>query len=97
MSLINLLILALLAEATWETLKMTWQQGKISIDKLGALVVGIVIALSTGIDLLSLLEITTNKIPSLGNILTGILISRGANFMHDFLSSLGNIYQKNKK
>ncbi len=56
MTLLQLVILGVLVEAIWETLKMTWQEGKFSWDKLGALVVGILIALLVNADLFALLE-----------------------------------------
>ena len=31
---------ALLAEAVWETGKLVWQKGKLSIDRVGALLTG---------------------------------------------------------
>jgi hypothetical protein len=36
------------------------------------------------------------QVPYLGIILTGILVSRGANFMHDLLGSVNAIYQSKK-
>ncbi|MGG7213017.1 hypothetical protein ACQPUY_05290 [Clostridium nigeriense] len=81
-------ILALISESVWETLKMTWQQGKVSMDRIGALIVSLVICIDVRVDILSLLEINTT-IPFLGVILTAILISRGSNFMHDLIVKLG--------
>lgn len=74
---------------------MVWQKGKICIDKLGALVVCIVLALDTDINILSLAGVPT-KIPWVGVILTGIVISRGANFTHDIVSAINNVYQNLK-
>jgi len=85
--LLKLVILALIGEAVWETLKMTWQQGKFSIDRLGALLVGLLIAIGTGLDLFALVKVPLS-IPYLGLVLTGVLISRGANFVHDLLKKL---------
>lgn len=81
-------ILALISESVWETLKMTWQQGKVSMDRIGALIVSLVICIDVRVDILSLLEINTT-IPFLGVILTAILISRGSNFVHDLIVKLG--------
>ena len=81
-------IIALIAESVWETLKMVWQQGKVSIDRIGALIISLVICIGTKLDILSLLEIN-NTIPFLGIILTAILISRGSNFVHDLIVKLG--------
>jgi hypothetical protein len=83
-------ILALISESVWETLKMTWQQGKVSIDRIGALIVSLVICIDVRLDILSLLEINTT-IPFLGIILTAILISRGSNFVHDLLVKVGQV------
>jgi hypothetical protein len=88
--LLVIVMVALIAESVWETLKMTWQEGKVSIDRIGALVVALVLSIGVKLDILSLLGINTT-IPLLGVILTGILISRGSNFIHDLLSKISNI------
>lgn len=87
--LIMLVVVAIIAESVWETLKMTWQDGKVKVDRVGALVVSMLIVFGTRLDILALLEIET-VIPFLGIILTGILISRGSNFIHDLLVRLNN-------
>ncbi len=87
-NLFTILIVALIAESVWETLKMTWQQGKICIDRIGALIVSLVICFGVRLDILSLLEVKST-IPYLGIILTSILISRGSNFIHDLLVKIG--------
>lgn len=88
-NLFLVIILSILAESVWETLKMTWQNGKLCIDKIGALVVSLVITLATKIDLLALLGFETT-IPYMGSFLTGIIISRGSNFAHDLLVKVNN-------
>jgi len=86
-AILQLIVLAMIGEAVWETLKMTWQQGKFSIDKIGALIIGLLIAIGTGLDLFELVQIPI-AIPYLGLILTGVLLSRGANFVHDLLKKI---------
>lgn len=95
MNLLSLIVVSLIGEAVWETLKMVWQKGKLNCDKVGALVIGILLSISTGTDILCIVGINT-RFPYIGVILTGILISRGANFIHDLVSSVNNIYQKTK-
>lgn len=87
-NLFIILIVALIAESVWETLKMIWQQGKVSIDRIGALIVSLVICIGVRLDILILLGIKST-IPYLGIVLTSILISRGSNFVHDLLVKLG--------
>jgi len=95
MNLLSIVVLALIGEAVWETLKMTWQDGKVSIDRIGALLLGLFLAIGTGMDLLEATGITM-KIPFVGTILTGILISRGANFTHDIVATVNNLQSNTK-
>ena len=48
---------------------------------------GILIAVAYKIDLLKLVNIESN-IPYIGSVLTGILFSRGSNYVHDILKTL---------
>lgn len=87
--IIKITILALLAEAIWENLKMIWENNKFSVNRLGALILSIILALATQIDLFKVLDIEI--VPVIGSIFTGILISRGANFIHDLLVKIENL------
>jgi hypothetical protein len=87
MTILGVVVIAFIVEAVWETLKMIWQQGKVSIDRIGALVVGLLVAFASGIDLFVLVELPL-QVPYVGLALTGILISRGANFIHDLLKKI---------
>ena len=78
---------AILIEAVWENLKMVWKKGKFNVNKIGALVVSILICVLVGIDLFSLLGLTMS-VPYVGSVLTGILMSRGANFIHDLFNKI---------
>jgi hypothetical protein len=82
-----IIIAAMLAEAVWETGKMVWQQGRVSVDRVGALVVGILFAVGAGLDLCVALGICFVW-PIIGQVLTGVLLSRGANFVHDLLKTV---------
>ena len=82
-----LVIAATICESIWETLKMIWQQGKFDIDRIGALVLGLLIAVAGQLDMFALVGIKL-VVPYLGMILTGILFSRGANFVHDLLNKI---------
>lgn len=95
MTALAILTLAFIAEAVWETLKMVWQNGKFSIDRIGALVVGLLIAFASGFDILSFVGISS-KVPFVGIVFAGLLISRGSNFMHDILGSLGNLRENTR-
>lgn len=85
--LIRIVVLAFLVEATWETLKLTYDKDKLNISTIGALVTGLVVALSVNFDILRLLGFTP-VVPFVGVVLTGILISRGGNFVHELIKKL---------
>ncbi|MCK9599223.1 MAG: hypothetical protein M0R06_09300 [Sphaerochaeta sp.] len=87
MTILGVVIIAFIVEAVWETLKMVWQQGKVSVDRIGALAVGLLVAFASGVDLFALVEVPL-QVPYVGLALTGILISRGANFVHDLLKKI---------
>ena len=93
MELAKILILSIIGEAIWETLKMFWQEGKISKDRIGALIVCIIIVWSTDLDIMTTIGIPV-KFKVIGILLTGILISRGSNFIHDLFNSVNNISKK---
>ena len=87
MDLLTLFVLAILAESVWETLKMTWQKGKLCIDRIGALIVSIIITFSTGFDILNCFNIPI-KVPLIGMVLPAVLLSRGSNFIHDLIGKI---------
>lgn len=93
-NLLIILMVATLVEAIWENLKMIWQSGKLNVDMIGSLVISILVAIFTKIDIFSALGISINIY--VGSILTGIIISRGANFVHDILSKVEKLKENNE-
>lgn len=87
MEFAQLITVAVLVEAIWENIKMIWQNGKLSIDRIGSLIIGILVCILVNIDIFTIVQIPVN-IPIIGCILTGIIISRGANFLHDLINRL---------
>nr|CAI9751093.1 hypothetical protein XLIUZIGB_XLIUZIGB_CDS_0041 [Caudoviricetes sp.] len=83
----QLVIVAILIEAIWENLKMIWQNGKLSIDKIGALVISVLICILAKIDIFPIVNLSVG-IPVIGSIFTGIIVSRGANFVHDLFNKI---------
>ncbi|MGG7177585.1 hypothetical protein ACQPU1_08340 [Clostridium paraputrificum] len=94
MNISIVIILALLSESVWETLKMTWQKGKISTDRIGALIISMLIVFATGLDIFKILNVEA-KAPGIGMVLTAILLSRGSNFIHDLIGKITDIKSVN--
>ena len=55
-----------------------------------SLILGITVAIAYKLDLPNLMEIKA-QIPYVGCILTGILISRGSNYIYDLISKLAGV------
>lgn len=87
MEITTLVIVAILVEAIWENLKMIWENGQFSFNRLGALVLAILVCALAKVDLFVLLGITFS-IPYIAYIFTGIIVSRGANFVNDLFSRI---------
>lgn len=95
-ALAQILMASLVLEAVWETIKMAID-ARHNVDNLatriGTMVIGLFLAFSYGIDLMALLGLK-DHIPYSGIILSGILISRGSNFIHDLLIRLGTFREQ---
>lgn len=90
---LQIIVIALLAETIWENLKMVWQEGKVNVDRIGALVVSVLVSMATQLDVFAILNFGI-AIPFIGSFLTGILISRGANVIHDLLNKIEELTAK---
>ena len=91
----QLIIIAILVEAIWENLKMIWDGKKFSINKIGSLVLAIVICALTGVDIFPVIGLPIT-IPFVGSCLTGIVVSRGANFVNDLFTKLTEVKKGGK-
>lgn len=69
---------------------MVWQDGKVNVNQIGVSILSIIVSLLTGIDIFSAFGIIM-QIPYASSILTGIIASRGANFIHDLIKKINSI------
>lgn len=86
MEITTLIIVAILVEAVWENLKTVWD-GKPNINRIGSLVLAILICILTKLDLFAIVGIYLS-VPVIAYILTGIIVSRGANFVNDLFGRI---------
>jgi len=87
MDFAQLILISILVEAIWENLKMVWQEKKLNVNMLGSLILSIVICLLAKVDIFTIVGIEL-AVPLIGSILTGIVVSRGANFVNDLFTKL---------
>lgn len=83
----QLVIVAILIEAIWENLKMIWKDRKVNINTVGVLVLSIIVCILAKIDIFPIVGLSLS-VPFVGSGLTGIIVSRGANFVNDLFEKL---------
>lgn len=83
----QLIIIAILVEAIWENLKMIWDKNKLNINMLGSLLLSMIICVLAQINIFKIVGIEL-IVPIVGTLLTGIIVSRGANFVNDLFKKL---------
>ena len=94
MEILNLILIALFLEAVVSTLKPIWSRGesKMSVAEYVSMALGIVIAVSCKIDMLSYVVdiqwVTPPWVCYLFYVMTGIAIGRGTNFLYDLWNKL---------
>lgn len=87
MDFAQIVLVSILVEAIWENCKMAWKDKKININMVGALILSIIICLAANMDIFNVIGIKLS-IPYLGGLLTGVIVSRGANFVNDLFTKL---------
>lgn len=86
----TVIILAFLVEAIYTNLRMIWDSEKFDWNRLGALIVSVIVSVFAGVDIFPAIGINM-IIPYIGSVLTGILISRGANVIFDVLKKINEM------
>ncbi len=84
---ISLTLMAIIVEGLITYLKTFFVAGKPQWQMLVGIGLGVTVTLVYNVDIFSLLGITST-IPFVGTVLTGILISRGSNYIFDLIETL---------
>lgn len=82
-----LLLIAIIIEGITTYIKTWFVDKKPQWQTILTCVLGILIALAYRVDLLALFEVTSS-IPYVGEVLTGILLSRGSNYLYDLIKKI---------
>lgn len=84
-SVASIAVLAIIVEALIEYSKLIFVNKQINWKQIVSLVLGVVIALLANADLFASVGINF-VVPYVGVVLTGIIFSRGSNYVADFIS-----------
>lgn len=81
---------AIIIEAVITYSNQFFVNGSFSWQMLASIILGIVVAVAYKLDLPAYFNLQAG-FPYVGNILTGILLSRGSNYMFDLIEKLTNL------
>ena len=87
MEISSILVMSVIVEAVIAYVKTWVVEKKVQWQQLLAVVFGIVISFAYQLDIPALAGIESH-IDYVGNVLTGILISRGSNYIHDLYKNI---------
>lgn len=86
---LSILFLAIIVEGIVTYVTTIYTQHRMHWESVVACVIGIVVSITYSIDLFELVGMTSH-VPFVGMVLTGILISRGSNYMFDLIGRFTN-------
>lgn len=86
----QIISLAVIIEAIITYINQFFVGGKFCYEMLLSIILGIIISAAYEIDIPKCLNLDS-RIPYFGSILTGILFSRGSNYIHDILKALNMV------
>ena len=91
MELLSIIIVAIIIESAIETFNTLFKRnGKLSYKKIGSIILSICVCICAKLDLLSILGITI-IVPYVGEIITGLVISRGSSVVNSLVEKFREI------
>ncbi len=92
----KILAMAFVVVSIYDILKgFFYTDKKINFDFIATAVLGILLALAANLDIFSLLKIDF-AVPFIGQVLTGLVISKGSNYVFDFISKFLSLMTKSE-
>lgn len=87
MEYFGLFFLAVIVEGVITYINQFFVKGVLKWEMVFSILLGVFVAVAYGVDMLALVGLKT-PVPFIGSILTGILISRGSNYVFDLVKTL---------
>ena len=83
----KILMLSFVTVSIYDIIKSFYKDNKVDINSIVTAVLGIILAIASGLDAFSLVGIDF-KFAIVGQILTGLVISKGSKYVYDFITKL---------
>ncbi|MGX8701199.1 hypothetical protein [Caproiciproducens sp.] len=87
MEYFGLFFLAVIVEGVITYINQFFVKGVLKWEMVFSILLGIFVSVAYGVDMLAMVGLKTS-VPLVGSILTGILVSRGSNYVFDLIKTL---------
>jgi hypothetical protein len=93
MDIITIVVVAVLLEAIVSYVRTWFVDKKIQWQVIATVIGGILLAILTNVDLLAAVGVTF-VVPYVGVVLTGVILSRGSNYVFEFIKLVQGVTNK---
>lgn len=93
MNFFGIVFLSIIIEGIITYVREFFVKGQFQWQMLISIIVGILVTAAYQVDIIALVGLQT-PVPYLGSVLTGILISRGSNYIFDLIKTIGTFQSK---
>ena len=90
----KILMMSFVTVSIYDIIKSFYKDNKIDVNSIVTAVLGIILAVASGLDAFALVGIDF-KFAIIGQILTGLVISKGSNYVYDFITKIISLLSGN--
>ena len=83
----KLFIMSFVVVSIYDIIKSFYKDNKFDINSIITAIIGIFLAILSGLDAFTLVGINF-AVPFVGQVLTGLVISKGSNYVYDFITKI---------
>lgn len=90
----KILMMSFVTVSIYDIIKSFYKDNKIDVNSIVTAVLGIILAVASGLDAFALVGIDF-KFAIIGQVLTGLVISKGSNYVYDFITKIISLLSGN--
>lgn len=90
----KILMMSFVTVSIYDIIKSFYKDNKIDVNSIVTAVLGIILAVASGLDAFALAGIDF-KFAIIGQVLTGLVISKGSNYVYDFITKIISLLSGN--
>ena len=83
----QIFVMSFVTVSIYDIIKSFYKNNKIDINAIVTAIIGVILSVAAQLDVFALLGINF-AIPYLGMVLTGLVISKGSNYVYDFITKI---------